>query len=84
MPQTITPFLWFDDNAEEAMHFYMSVFKDSKILNVSRYGDAGPGATGKVMTASERRAAVSVYRSRLVFCQLSDTGGGGRALGEAL
>ena len=53
MPQTITPFLWFDDNAEEAMHFYVSIFKNSKILNVSRYGDAGPGATaGKVMTAS--------------------------------
>jgi predicted 3-demethylubiquinone-9 3-methyltransferase (glyoxalase superfamily) len=51
MPHTITPFLWFDDNAEEAVHFYVSIFKNSRILNVSRYGDAGPGATGKVMTA---------------------------------
>lgn len=49
--QTITPFLWFDDNAEEAIDFYLSVFKDGKKLEVSRYGDAGPGPAGKVMTA---------------------------------
>ena len=48
----ITPFLWFDDQAEEAMNFYVSVFKNSKVLGVSRYGDAGPGAKGSVMTAS--------------------------------
>ena len=40
--QKITPFLWFDNNAEEAMNFYTSVFKNSKIGKVSRYGDAGP------------------------------------------
>src|SRR5215217_2873073 len=51
MMQKITPFLWFDNNAEEAMNFYVSVFKNSKILNVARYGDAGPGPKGTVMTA---------------------------------
>ena len=49
--QKITPFLWFDDNAEEAINFYASVFKNSKILSVTRYGDAGPGPKGTVMTA---------------------------------
>ena len=48
---TITPFLWFDGKAEEAMTFYISIFKDSKILSVSRYGEAGPGPKGTVMTA---------------------------------
>jgi len=50
--QKITPFLWFDSNAEEAMNFYTSIFKNSKILNVSRYGEAGPGPKGTVMTGS--------------------------------
>jgi len=48
--QRITPFLWFDDNAEEAVNLYVSTFKNSKINSVSRYGDAGPGELGKVMT----------------------------------
>jgi len=48
----ITPFLWFDNNAEEAVNFYTSVFKNSKIGTVHRYGDAGPGPKGTVMTAS--------------------------------
>jgi predicted 3-demethylubiquinone-9 3-methyltransferase (glyoxalase superfamily) len=48
----ITPFLWFNGNAEEAMNFYVSVFKNSKILGVTRYGDAGPGPKGTVMTAN--------------------------------
>jgi predicted 3-demethylubiquinone-9 3-methyltransferase (glyoxalase superfamily) len=47
---TITPFLWFDDQAEEAAQLYTSVFENSKILNVSRYGEAAPGETGSVMT----------------------------------
>jgi predicted 3-demethylubiquinone-9 3-methyltransferase (glyoxalase superfamily) len=47
--QKITPFLWFDDNAEEAVNFYTSIFKGSKIKSASRYGDAGPGPKGKVM-----------------------------------
>ena len=50
--QKITPFLWFDNNAEEAMHFYVSIFKNSKIGTVSRYGDAGPGPKGTVMLAT--------------------------------
>jgi len=50
--QKITPFLWFDGQAEEAMNFYTSIFKNSKIGNVSRYGEAGPGAKGSVMVAS--------------------------------
>ena len=50
--QKITPFLWFDKNAEEAVNFYTSVFKDSKIGKVARYGDAGPGPKGSVMTAT--------------------------------
>jgi predicted 3-demethylubiquinone-9 3-methyltransferase (glyoxalase superfamily) len=49
--QKITPFLWFDNNAEEAMNFYLSIFKDSKVVSVARYGDAGPGPKGTVMTA---------------------------------
>ena len=45
----ITPFLWFDHQAEEAANFYVSIFKNSKIVTVSRYGDAGPGPKGSVM-----------------------------------
>ncbi|HZH04002.1 MAG TPA: VOC family protein [Myxococcaceae bacterium] len=48
--QKITPYLWFNDNAEEAVNFYVSVFPDSKILDVTRYGDTGPGPKGAVMT----------------------------------
>ncbi|SRR6266545_5064425 len=50
--QKITPFLWFDDKAEEAMNFYVSIFKNSKVLSVTRYGEAGPGPKGSVMTAT--------------------------------
>lgn len=50
--QKITPFLWFDDKAEEAMNFYVSIFKNSKVGSVTRYGEAGPGAKGSVMTAT--------------------------------
>jgi predicted 3-demethylubiquinone-9 3-methyltransferase (glyoxalase superfamily) len=48
--QKIIPFLWFDNQAEEAMKFYTSVFKNSKVLNVIRYGTAGPGSEGTIMT----------------------------------
>jgi len=41
--QKITPFLWFDHQAEEAMHFYMSIFKNSRVGTVHHYGEAGPG-----------------------------------------
>jgi predicted 3-demethylubiquinone-9 3-methyltransferase (glyoxalase superfamily) len=50
--QKITPFLWFDGNAEEAMKFYVSIFKNSKILSVARYGEGGPGPAGSVMTGT--------------------------------
>jgi predicted 3-demethylubiquinone-9 3-methyltransferase (glyoxalase superfamily) len=50
--QKITPFLWFDDNAEEAVSFYVSIFKNSKVVNVTRYGEAGPGPKGTVMIAT--------------------------------
>jgi len=50
--QKITPFLWFDSNAEEAVNFYVSLFDNSKIVNLSRYGDAGPGPKGQVMVMS--------------------------------
>ncbi|MGA3214971.1 MAG: VOC family protein [Acidimicrobiales bacterium] len=49
MPK-ITPFLWFDDQAEEAVEFYLSVFPNSRITQVARYSEAGPGPTGAVMT----------------------------------
>ena len=50
--QKITSFLWFDGKAEEAMNFYISIFKNSKVVSVTRYGEAGPGAKGTVMTAA--------------------------------
>src|SRR5437879_11479057 len=50
--QKITPFLWFHDKAEEAMNFYVSIFKSSKVGTVTRYGDAGPGPKGSVMSAT--------------------------------
>jgi len=50
--QKITPFLWFDNQAEEAANFYCSVFKNSKVGTVSRYGDSGPGPKGSVMTVA--------------------------------
>lgn len=50
--QKITPFLWFDSQAEEAMEFYVSIFKNSRIISVSRYGEGGPGPEGSVMTGT--------------------------------
>jgi predicted 3-demethylubiquinone-9 3-methyltransferase (glyoxalase superfamily) len=49
--QKITPFLWFDTQAEEAMNFYISVFDNAKTISITRYGEAGPGKNGTVMTA---------------------------------
>jgi predicted 3-demethylubiquinone-9 3-methyltransferase (glyoxalase superfamily) len=48
--QKIKTFLWYDANAEEAVKFYTSIFKNSKVLAVARYGEAGPGPKGSVMT----------------------------------
>jgi predicted 3-demethylubiquinone-9 3-methyltransferase (glyoxalase superfamily) len=50
--QTIKPFLWFDNKAEEAANFYVSVFKNSKILGIHRYGEGAPQPAGSVMTVS--------------------------------
>ncbi len=49
MPK-ITPFLWFDGQAEDAANHYVTIFKNSKVTKISRYGDAGPGPKGSVMT----------------------------------
>ncbi len=51
-PQKITPFLWFDHNAEEAMKHYVSIFQNSKILSVTRNGKGGPGPEGSVLVGS--------------------------------
>src|SRR5215813_13941326 len=50
--QKITPFLWFDGQAEEAANFYTSIFDNSRILDVARYGEGAPGEKGSVMTVS--------------------------------
>ena len=50
--QKIVPFLWFNDQAEYAMNHYISIFPDSKVVSVMRYGDAGPGPKGAVMSVT--------------------------------
>jgi predicted 3-demethylubiquinone-9 3-methyltransferase (glyoxalase superfamily) len=50
--QKITPFLWFDGQAEEAANFYVAIFKNSRIVKITRYGDAGPGPAGTAMTVA--------------------------------
>src|SRR5205085_1545938 len=50
--QKVTPFLWFDTQAEEAANFYVSIFKNSKVTAMTRYGDSGPGPKGSVMTVA--------------------------------
>jgi predicted 3-demethylubiquinone-9 3-methyltransferase (glyoxalase superfamily) len=52
MGQKITPFLWFESQAEEAANFYVSVFKNSEVLEVNRYGEGGPGEPGSVLVVS--------------------------------
>jgi predicted 3-demethylubiquinone-9 3-methyltransferase (glyoxalase superfamily) len=54
--QKITPFLWFDNNLEQAIKFYTAIFKDSKVLEVRRYDEAGPDGKTKIMTARFRLA----------------------------
>lgn len=49
---TITPFLWFDDNVEDALNFYQKVFKKTRVLNLARYAEGGPKPAGTVMTAT--------------------------------
>jgi predicted 3-demethylubiquinone-9 3-methyltransferase (glyoxalase superfamily) len=50
--QKILPCLWFDNQAEEAMNFYVSIFKNSKVGSITRYGETGPGQAGTVMTVT--------------------------------
>ncbi len=50
--QKITPFLWFDNQAEEAVRFYTSIFEDSELVSITRYGEAGPGPAGTVVTVA--------------------------------
>lgn len=59
--QKIAPFLWFDGKAEEAMNFYVSIFKNSKVTSVTRYGDKGPGPKGSVMTATFQLDGMEFY-----------------------
>jgi predicted 3-demethylubiquinone-9 3-methyltransferase (glyoxalase superfamily) len=56
--QKITPFLWFDNQAEEAAQFYVSIFKDSKIVNVVRTSEAGPGPAGSVLLVEFELAGI--------------------------
>lgn len=50
--QKINPYLWFNDNTEEAVLFYTSTFKNSKVVSFQRYGESGPGPQGSVMSAT--------------------------------
>jgi predicted 3-demethylubiquinone-9 3-methyltransferase (glyoxalase superfamily) len=61
--QKITPFLWFDGNAEEAVNFYTSLFKNSKIVSITRYGDDFPAMKGKVLTAVFELDGEHLWRS---------------------
>ena len=81
----ITPCLWFDGFAEEAANHYVSIFPNSKITEISRYGDAGPLPKGTVLTfafeldgqplhRTQWRTAVQVHRSRIVPDPLRDAG----------
>jgi hypothetical protein len=83
--QRITPFLWFDGNAEGAMNFYVSVFKNSKVGRVTRYGEAGPGLTGTVrhiparwarILRTQRRPAISLHAGHLLLRKLRDAASG--------
>jgi predicted 3-demethylubiquinone-9 3-methyltransferase (glyoxalase superfamily) len=59
--QKITPFLWFDGNAEEAMNHYVSIFRNSKVGSTMRYGDAGPGPKGAVMSVTFQLAGQDFF-----------------------
>ena len=59
--QKISPFLWFNTEAEQAVNFYCSIFKDSKILTMSRYGETGPGPKGSVMVVKFQLNGLEFY-----------------------
>jgi len=70
--QKITPFLWFDTQAEEAAKFYVSIFPKSKILKTARYGDAGPGPKGSVMTVEFEINGGPVFKLTEAFSLVVD------------
>ena len=72
--EKITTMLWFDGQAEEAAKFYVSVFKNSKMGKVARYGDAGPGPKGAVMVASFDGDSVSRVSTCAGFTGMQATG----------
>ncbi len=93
--QKITPFSWFNDNAEQAMEFYVSILKSSKILSVSRCGDGGPGPKGAVMMGTfelegQQFMALNgcphhyTFSPAIALRQLRDAGGGGRPVGQQI
>lgn len=59
--QKITPFLWFDGKAEEAINFYTSIFKNSKIVSLNRWGEGSPFPTGQIMTGTFELAGLQFY-----------------------
>lgn len=72
--QRITPFLWFNGTAEDAMNFYVSIFKNSKVGSVSRYGDAGPGPKGTVISNKNAMKAM-LQMDKLDIKKLKDAAG---------
>ena len=76
----ITPWLWFDTQAEEAAEFYTSVFPNSRIVDVSRYGEAGPRPAGMAMTVT----SLHVHGGRVVHGHLRRPGRGGQVLEHPL
>ena len=62
--KSITPFLWFDTQAEDAAKFYVSLFPNSRITHISRYGDAGPGPKGTVMVVVNSICGCAAGRMR--------------------
>ncbi len=98
--QKIVPLLWFDGNAEEAANFYVSIFKNSRVTDISRYGEAGPGPAGSAMVVeyeiegqefmalnggqTENGSPGPAPGSIALLCQLRNAGRGRYSLGEAL
>src|SRR5947208_5071557 len=97
--QKISPFLWFDHQAEDAVNFYVSIFKNSKIGSVTRYAEEAAKASGRPkgigddggiraqwagICRVERRADLQIYRGDLLCRELRDAGGSRPLLREAL
>jgi predicted 3-demethylubiquinone-9 3-methyltransferase (glyoxalase superfamily) len=91
----ITPFLWFDSNAEEAVDFYISVFKNSRRLDELRTAGDSEGRQGHILTiafevdgqkftAAQRRPDIQIHRSGLVYRPVRFAAGSGSLLVEAL